>query len=122
MLALLFGRWLQSLAYNPGGFGPEFRALRLPRLVLPVAVALVWGAGLWSPVLVADLFMAAILVYFFVGLAVIHGVIAVRGLSWGWAAPVYLALVYLPQFVLAGLALLGAVDTFVNFRAQKGAT
>ncbi len=122
MLALLFGRWLQSLVYNPGGFGPEFRRLRLPRLTLPVAVGVVWAAGLWNRVLVADLFMIAILLYFFVGLAVIHGVIAVRGLSWGWAAPLYLALAYLPQFVLAGLALLGAVDVFVDFRAQKGGT
>jgi hypothetical protein len=119
MLGLLFGRWLQSLAYNPGGFGPEFRRLRLPRLVLPAAVAVIWGAGFWNQVLVADLFMAGILMYFFVGLAVIHGVIAVRGLAWGWALPVYVALIYLPQFVLAGLALLGALDTFVNFRAQQ---
>jgi hypothetical protein len=120
MVALLFGRWLQSLVYNPGGFGPEFRRMRLPRLVLPVAVAVVWAAGWWNPILVADLFMAGILMYFFVGLAVIHGVIAVRGLSSGWAVPVYIALVYFPEVVLAGLALVGALDAFVNFRAQGG--
>jgi hypothetical protein len=120
MASLLFARWLQSLAYNPGGFGAEFRRLRLPRLALPVAVAAIWLAGTWSQVLVADLFMIAMMLYFFVGLAVIHGVIAVRGMPWGWVVPVYIALVYLPQYTLSGLALLGAVDVFVNFRAQKG--
>jgi hypothetical protein len=120
MVSLLFARWLQSLVYNPGGFGAEFRRLRLPRPVLPVAIAAVWLAGYWNPVLVADLFMVAMMLYFFVGLAVIHGVIAVRGLPWGWVVPVYIVLVYLPQYALSGLALLGAVDTFVNFRAQRG--
>jgi hypothetical protein len=119
MFALLVARWLQSLVYHPGGFGAEFRRLRLPRLVLPALVAAVWAAGTVSPVLVADLFMVSMLVYFFVGLAVIHGVIAVRGLPWGWAVPVYLALFYLPQFALSGLALLGALDTLVNFREQR---
>lgn len=120
MVALLFGRWLQSLLYNPGGFGPEFRSLRLPRLVLLLTVAVVWAAGGWNPILVADLFMAGLLMYFFVGLAVIHGVIAARGLPVGWTAPIYIALLYFPEMVLAGLALVGALDTFVDFRAQKG--
>jgi hypothetical protein len=119
MLSLLFGRWLQSLAYHPGGFGPEFQRLRLSRWVLLSVVGIISGAGMWNQVLVADLFMVAILIYFFVGLAVIHGVVAVRGLPSGWTLPLYVALIYFPQFLLAGLALLGALDAFVNFRAQK---
>lgn len=120
MLSLLLGRWLQSLVYHPGGFGAEFRRLRPPRLVLPLAVAAVWGAGYGNRVLMTDLFMVAMMLYFFVGLAVLHGVVAVRNLGWGWLAPVYLALVYFPQAALSGLALLGAVDSLVNFRDQQG--
>ena len=119
VLSLLFGRWLQSLAYNPGGFGPEFRRLRLPRLTLLAAALVVSGAGYWSEVLVADLFMLAMLMYFFAGLAVIHGVIEVRSLPWSWAVPVYLALVYVPPMALPALAAVGVLDTFVDFRARK---
>ena len=120
-VALLFGRWLQSLACNPGGFAPEFRRLRLPRVLLPVAVAALWAAGWFDPLLAAEWFMAAMLVYFFVGLAVIHGVIAVRGMAPGWTVPAYVTLVYLPSIAIPGLALLGALDAFVDFRAQKQA-
>jgi hypothetical protein len=119
MTALLFGRWLHSLLDHPGDFAPEFRRLRLPRLVLPVWVAVVWAAGWWNPVLLADFFMAGMLMYFFVGLAVIHGVIAARGMPIAWVVPIYLGLAFFPEGVLVALALAGAVDTFVDFRDQK---
>jgi hypothetical protein len=119
MLALLLGRWMQSLAYHRGGFGPEFRQLTLPRWPLPLAVALIWAGGLWDAVLLADLLMVSILLYSFVGLAVIHGVVAVRGLSRRWLAPLYLLITVFPPQGLAALALLGAVDTFVHFRVQE---
>ncbi|MDD1650714.1 MAG: hypothetical protein LUO80_10030 [Methylococcaceae bacterium] len=120
MLALLLGRWMQSIVFHPGGFAPEFRQLTLPRWLLPLAVALIWAGGLWNKMLLADLLMISILLYFFVGLAVIHGVIAVRGLSLGWLVPVYLLIIFFPPQGLAGLALLGVVDTFVHFRVQQG--
>ncbi len=120
MLSLLLGRWLQALAFNPGGFAPEFRRLTLPRWVLPLAVLLIWAGGLWDAVLLADLLMSGILLYFFAGLGVIHGVIAIRGLPPVWLAPAYLLILFFPPQALAGLALLGAVDTFVRFRAQQG--
>jgi hypothetical protein len=119
MLSLLFARWLQSLAFNPGGFGPEFRRLRLDKRVLFLAVAAVWLAGAGGQAMLADLLMAAMMMYFFVGLAVIHGVIAVRGIAVGWVLPLYVLLAYLPQYALSGLALLGALDAFVDFRAQR---
>lgn len=120
MLALLLGRWLQSIAFNPGEFAPEFRQLILPRWLLPVAVAAIWLGGLLDAILLADLLMVTILVYFFAGLAVIHGVIAVRALPSGWLVPVYLLVIFFPPQALATLALLGAVDAFVHFRVQQG--
>lgn len=120
MLSLLLGRWLQALAFNPGGFAPEFRQLTLPRWLLPLTVLLIWAGGLWDVVLLADLLMTGILLYFFAGLAILHGVIAVRGLPSLWLAPAYLLILFFPPQALAGLALLGVVDTFVHFRVQQG--
>lgn len=120
MLSLMLGRWWQSLAFNPGGFAAEFRQLSLPRGLLALAVALIWAGDMWDRLLLADLMMIAILLYAFVGLAVIHGIIAVRGASRRWLIPVYLLLFLLPPQALVTLAALGAVDVFVHFRAQEG--
>ncbi|HYE37863.1 hypothetical protein [Methylocaldum sp.] len=118
MFSLLCARWFQSLVYNPGGFGPEFQRLRLPRLVLPVVVAAIWAAGAVNQVLLADLLMIAVMIYFFVGLAVLHGLVAMRRSHWIWAAPPYVALVFVPQYALVGLALVGALDALIDFRTR----
>lgn len=120
-LSLLLGRWLHCLAEQSRDFGEEFRRLTVPIWILPLAVALIWAAGLWDPVLLTDLLMVAILIYFFVGLAVIHGVIAVRGLPPVWLLPLYLMITFFPPEALATLALIGAIDPFIHFRDQQGA-
>jgi len=118
MFSLLCARWLQSLLYNPGGFGHEFQRLRLPRLALPAIVGTIWAAGAASPILVADFLMVAVMVYFFAGLAVVHGLVAIRRLHWAWSAPPYVALFFAPQYAIVGLALVGAVDALIDFRTR----
>lgn len=119
MLALLFARWLQSLLYHPGGFAVEFHRLQLPRPVLPLLIAAIWLSGRFNLILASDWFIAAMLIYSWNGLAVIHGLVTIRRSSLGWVVPVYLALIYLPAMAVPGLALLGAVDTLVDFRNQN---
>ncbi|QJD30120.1 hypothetical protein [Methylococcus geothermalis] len=120
-LTLLLARWWQSLLYNPDQFGPEFQRLRLPRPALAAAVALVVIAHFWRPALQMHLLLVGIMVYAFQGLAVVHGVVAQRGIGWiGWLPP-YLALVFVPQFGTVGLAALGAVDALANFRRLPAA-
>jgi hypothetical protein len=121
MLALMLGRWLQFMAFPPGDFGREFRAIALPAWVLALAVAVMWAGGLRDVVMLSDLLMVAILLYAIVGLAVIHGVLFVREMSAGWRAPVYLLIGFFPPEALATLALIGVVDTFVHFRVQEAA-
>ena len=62
VLSLMLGRYWQALLYNPGGFGSEFRALKMPQsAVLAMAsIALVlWWLGpewrVWSAVSVLPL-------------------------------------------------------------------
>ncbi len=122
ILGLMLGRWMQFMAFPPGDFAREFRWLTLPSWVLALAVAVIWAGGLRDVVMLADLLMITILLYFFVGLAVIHGVIFVRGISSGWLIPMYLLLAFSPPEALATLALIGVVDTFVHFRVQEAAS
>jgi len=119
MLALMLGRWFQFVAFPPGDFGREFRAISLPAWVLALAVAVMWAGGLRDIVMLSDLLMVAILLYAVVGLAVIHGVLFVRGMSSVWRLPVYLLIAFFPPEALATLALIGVVDTFVHFRVQE---
>lgn len=117
-LSLLLGRWMQSLLYYPGGFGEEFRGLRLSwRLTVAVALSLAVASAL-DRVLLSDLFLVSLMLYLFVGLAVIHGIVDKRRLSWVWAAPPYVAMVLMPQYATLGLALLGAADGFARFRTR----
>ena len=119
-LALLLARWLQFRVTSRVGFAAEFRRLQLPLWVLPLTVALIWAGGLRDPTLLSDLLMIGILLYFFVGLAVLHGVFHVRGWRPAWLIPAYLMIVLSPPEAMAALALVGALDEFVRFRDQQG--
>lgn len=118
-LALFVARWWQALLYNPGGFGTEFRALRLhrPLAILAVvflgALGLAPGAGLHT-----DLLLVLAVLFAFQGLAVAHGLRALGRVGAGWLIATYaLLLVLLPQTAVL-LAVTGLVDVWVDFRAR----
>lgn len=110
---LLWGRWMQALLYNPGGFGSEFRELRLGVLF---AVLCFFGSvycrlqGIeywwWSNALALPLILVA--------LAIVHNVVKARGWSTPWLVLCYLAVFIFGPFVM----LLGFLDTWLNFRSR----
>lgn len=118
MLSVLMARWMQSLLYYPGGFGEEFRRLCLPPVLAVMVIASLLAVSAFSRVLLSDLFLIGLMMYLFVGLAVIHGILNKRRLSWVWAAPPYIAMAMMPQYAILGLAFLGAADGFARFRAR----
>ncbi len=117
--ALLLARWWQAILYNPGGFGIEFRHLQMPRWLIAVAVGVVWIAGTWNKILMVDLMVAAMVLYLFQGLAVVHFLVIRYQGSWFWLVPVYGLLLMLPQFSLMAVAFLGAVDSLADFRGLR---
>ena len=83
LLSLLLGRYWQASIYNPGGFGAEFRALRLPvgAVLLMASMALIlWWMGsdwrVWSAVVVLPLTL--------VGFSLLHAFAkrAGKGVTW----------------------------------------
>lgn len=116
--SVLLARWWQAGLYHPGAFGNEFRSLRLGRVAAGI-LAILCAAALALPGNLLDgLAFVALAVYLFQGLAVVHGVVAARGMGTAWLAGLYiLGLLALPQMVLA-LALLGVADAWLDFRAR----
>lgn len=114
VLCLLLGRWWQALLYNPGGFREEFHSLRFARWFAVLALAVIMG-GLFSPPgVLSDLASVIGAVFLLQALAVMHAIASARGWHVGWLIGVYLIL----PLMLRPVALLGLVDTFVDFRAR----
>lgn len=108
---VLLGRWLQSIAFNPGGFGEEFRQLRLG---LPISAFCFVASVLlrfmgneywwWSNLLAIPLLLVTI--------AIAHHAAKARELAAPW-----LVLFYIVVFMFMPMAIcIGFVDTWMNFR------
>ncbi|MEA2119999.1 hypothetical protein [Halovibrio sp. HP20-50] len=114
IMCLTLARSWQAGLYNPGGFREEFHSLRLtPKELAVLAVIGVVGMLLgahalamlgWIPLLVA-------------GVALVHGVIGIKGMNGLWLVAFYVLLITTWPTILIVL-LLGLIDTFANFRAR----
>lgn len=115
VVCLIIARAWQASLYNPGGFRQEFHALRLdPRMVgLLLVLAL---AGMYGIEPLSDWVALLCMAPMFVGLAIIHCVVALR--QWGAGVLVigYLTLMLMSPAVIA----LGFADSVFNFRKRAG--
>lgn len=123
---LLLGRWWQALLFNPGGFGDEFRRLRLGQRLAGVAVALIlvqmlWQAGQSSGFgLLRDMLMLVQVAFAVQGIAVAHALVHRTRAHRGWLVTMYLLLVlFMGQMTLL-LAIVGVVDNWFDFRSRFG--
>ena len=121
MVAVLLARWWHALLDNPGGFGREFRELRMDRrmawLTIGLGVLALFDGDLGDG-LISILFRLALTLYVVQGLAVAHSWVAHRKASRGWLVALYVLLVApLPVGVL-GLAIAGFSDAWLNYRER----
>ncbi|EPC02958.1 hypothetical protein L861_21820 [Litchfieldella anticariensis FP35 = DSM 16096] len=114
VVCLALARSWQAGLYNPGGFREEFHALRLAPKELSILVVLgVVGMVLGLPAL-AMLAWVPLLV---AGIALVHGVIGLKGMNGLWLVAFYVLLVTTWPMILIVL-LLAFMDTLANFRAR----
>lgn len=117
MLSVLIGRWWQAMLVNPGGFGSEFRALRVGRkptlLILLVSFAAMFSGGEGFG---QDMLMVMMLPFMLQAVAVVHSMVNSAGASKGWLVGLYLLLVFAGPLALL-LAVAGALDNWFDFRA-----
>ncbi len=119
LFGLFIARWWQALLYNPGGFGAEFRALRLGRafgvLVLLLLAALPFVEG---PSLVANLLLVLGVLLLLQGLAVAHQVRALTQARQMWLIGLYVLFVlFMPQSLIL-VACVGLVDIWADIRSR----
>jgi hypothetical protein len=118
LTSLLLARWWQAALYNPGGFGEEFRGLRLGRTVATVTLALSVVALATDVALLDGLALVAFGVYAFQGLAVVHALVRAHASGLIGLIALYIALVPLMPYVALGLVLLGAADAWADYRRR----
>ena len=115
-LGLMLGRWWHSLVDNPGGFGAEFQALKLHPIQAVTSMAaavycLFQGLdyALWSALFLLPLVLQ--------GVAMVHRLVAIKGLGVQWLFVFYAVLILLEPATQL-LAVLAFLDTWLNFRER----
>lgn len=119
VLTLMLGRYWQALLYNPGGFGREFRAVRLsPIPMLVLVVAMLVGPNFGPHMAMLTPLCSVPLV--FAGLALVHGLVAEKRLGKFWLVGMYVSLLLFMQLIYPLLVVLAIVDSLIDFRGRRG--
>ncbi len=119
ILSLVIARNWQARLYNPGGFGEEFRQIRIGKpaaIAFIVAMALAVLTGSQLPV---ELIMVGITVFLFQGLSLAHGIVKQLNLNSAWLLGLYALMFLLLIQMIVLLATFGLIDNFADFRKQK---
>lgn len=122
---IMLARWWQAQLYNPGGFGSEFRELRMPRAATVAAGTLALAYALGSKGVLAfelagDACVLLVVLFALQGLAVVHFMARARGLAGAWLTTLYLVLALVPHVAGPILATTGLADNIVDFRRLGG--
>lgn len=121
LACLVLARYWQAALYNPGGFGREFRSVRLPA----------WMAGglvlfmLLAPQASAPLAMLVPLCaapLAFAGLSVMHGLLARHRVGLFWTVGLYALLLVFVQLFYPVLVVVALIDSVFDFRGLKAST
>jgi hypothetical protein len=117
VLALMLGRHWQAVLYNPGGFGREFRAIRIPLWpALMLLACMLIGPNLGPQVaMLTPLCSVALL---FAGLSLMHALVFSGKLGKFWLVGLYVTLLLFMQLIYPLLVVLAIVDSLIDFRGR----
>jgi hypothetical protein len=121
VLMTMLARSWQAGLYNPGGFRKEFHSFRLSPPVAILCVGTIVAAQ-WLGLNTVLLAWAAGLPLFIAGLALVHGVIGIKGLSGNWVVMFYVALVLLGPSLMIFLVVMAFVDSWLDIRSRLKAS
>ncbi len=118
VIALLMARNWQAQLYNPGGFGEEFRELRIGKPAALIILILVVIAFVTKTNIVLELLICGVAIFLFQGIALIHALVKLRDMHQLWLVAMYLLLVLLNVQMAIMLAAVGIIDSFADFRQR----
>jgi hypothetical protein len=120
LTCLMLGRWWQSLLVKPGALRTEFYALRLNAALSLLGVVII-GLAAFKLGMVSKIAMQwsliAMVVYLFVGLAVLHATLANLKAAKGWLVAAYVIMSLLPQALLM-VVVIGLLDPWLDLRRR----
>lgn len=121
MCVVFLARWGHATLDNPGGFGREFRNLRIGRhfaagagvvVILAIFVA-PRGAGAAH-----DLLMLIVAACAIQGIALVHGLVALLGAARGWIVAMYASLMLVTPVAVLALSVAGFSDAWLDYRTR----
>lgn len=118
ILSLIIARNWQSMLYNLGGFGEEFRQITIGK---QASIALLVGitlAVITANQLIIELIMVGVAIFMFQGLSLAHSIVKQREMSIRWLVGLYVLMFLLLIQMIVLLATFGLVDNFADFRRQ----
>ena len=118
IISLIIARNWQAMLFNPGGFGEEFRNIRIGKqasiaLLVGIVIAIITGNQL-----VIELIMVGVAVFMFQGLSLAHALVKQREMHSGWIIGLYVFMFLLLIQTIVLLATFAIIDNFVDFRAK----
>jgi len=112
--AVFLARAWQAKLFNPGGFQAEFHRLWLGKKVAIAVLVVTALSMVWPASLLTNVVIVSMAVMMFQGIAVVHGLVKIRGMSSGWIVGLYLLLMMPHTSALVGA--MGIADNWLNFR------
>ncbi|PJE79404.1 hypothetical protein CI610_01626 [invertebrate metagenome] len=117
LLGLLLARAWQAMLFNPGGFGYEFRRIRLPVAAMMVLLVFML-ASLTLPSTILSLFPVVTLPLFIAGLGLVHGLVELRNRGKIWLVIFYMVLALFTQLAYPVIVLTACLDSLFDFRKR----
>ncbi len=118
ILSLIIARNWQARLYNPGGFGEEFRQIRIGKQASIALMVAIVVALLSSNQIIVELIMVGLAVFMFQGLSLAHAVVKQREMNGRWLIGLYILMFLLPVQMIVLLATFGIIDNFADFRQK----
>lgn len=119
ILSLFIARHWQATLYHSGGFGKEFRELRIGKIPAFTLLIIVVLFAATENQMVSDIAVVGMSVFLFQGLGLVHGLVKKMQMSHIWLIGMYILLIpILPSSMVIMILLVsfGIIDNFVDFR------